>query len=230
LINVVNKSSLCTNSEVKAMVRAVAHQVRYHAAPLWGKTPIPVVYISTAADAQPGSWVIAVLDDSDQSGDLGWHTEKQGDVVYGRVFARPVFDNGGDALHKPLSVASVLSHEVLETFVDPNVNLWADMGKGKAVALEVGDPVESDSYPIEVHGHGDVTVSNFVTPAWFDPRAKAGARLDYLKKVSSPFEMTKGGYMVTLVEGKSKQTFGEHYPEWRRATKASPLSRTFRRG
>jgi hypothetical protein len=233
MISVVNKSTLCTDAEVKAMVQAVAHQLRYDAAPLWGKSPSPVVYASTEADAQPGSWVIAVLDNADQadqSGALGWHTEDQGEAIYGRVFAGPVLDNGGDVLHAQLSVASVLSHEVLETFVDPNVNLWADMGNGRAVALEVGDPVEADSYTIAVRDHGDVTVSNFVTPAWFDPQARAGAPLDYLNTVSSPFEMTKSGYMITLVEGKVNQVFGERYPEWRRATKASGLARTFRRG
>src|SRR5215469_10773978 len=130
MINVVNKSTVVTDDDVKVMVRAVAHQLR---------------------------------DDAAQQDALGWHTENQGEVIFGRVFARPVLSNGGDALTKPLSVATVLSHEVLETFCDPYCNLWADNGSGTAYALEVADPVESDSYPVAVPGRGEVTVSNFVT-------------------------------------------------------------------
>lgn len=127
---VVNKSTKVTEAQVKAMTRACATQLRYHASPAWGLHTVPVTYAANETLAPPGSWVLAVLDDSDQADALGWHTEDQGDLVYGRVFASPVLDNGGDVLTKPLSVASVLSHEVLETFVDPHVNLWADDGKG----------------------------------------------------------------------------------------------------
>src|SRR5215813_4855538 len=128
MITVVNKSTLVTDDDVKVMVRAVAHQLRYDAAPVWSRTPIAITYLPDESAAPPGSWVIAVLDDADQQNALGWHTENQGEVIFGRVFARPVLSNGGDALTKPLSVASVLSHEVLETFCDPYCNLWADNG------------------------------------------------------------------------------------------------------
>ena len=104
---------------MKVAVSAVAHQLRYHAAPAWGKSPVPVVFTSNPQDAQPGTYVIGILDDSDQANALGWHTEDAQGRVYGRVFASPVLDNGGNALTRSLSVASVLSHEVLEAFIDP---------------------------------------------------------------------------------------------------------------
>jgi hypothetical protein len=127
LITVVNKSTLVSNADVQYMVRACAWQLRYHAAPAWGKVPIPVVYAASEATAPPGSWVIGVFDDSDQAGALGWHDLAKGDVVYGRVFARPVLTHGGNALTAPLSVASVLSHEVLETFcVAPDTRVLTD--------------------------------------------------------------------------------------------------------
>src|SRR4051794_19878338 len=47
---------------------------------------------------------------------------------YPTPMSRPVLDAGEDALHKCLLVASVLSHEVLQTFCDQSVNLWADRG------------------------------------------------------------------------------------------------------
>lgn len=233
MLTVINKSTLVTDADVRLMVRACASQLRYHAAPLWGLAPVPVVYLPERDAAPAGAWVIAILDDPDQADALGWHTENQGDVVYGRVFARPVLDNGGDALSKKLSVASVLSHEVLETFVDSHCNLWADTTQGLAVAYEVCDPVESDSYPVVLRdSHGQqvaVTVSNFVTPHWFDIQAGAREQFDWMGTVTGPFQMTPGGYVVTLNEGNVNQVFGDEYPEWRKATKQIDVARSARR-
>jgi hypothetical protein len=228
MIMVVNKSTLVSNDDVKKMTRACAMQLRMHAAPLWGYRVVPVVYISNETDAPPGAWVVAILDDPNQADVLGWHTQNQGDLIYGRVFARPVLNNGGDALGKSLSVASVLSHEVLETYVDPHVNLWADRGDAVGVALEVADPVESDSYPVTIDGAA-VTVSNFVTPHWFDPRSGPNDQLDYLRHTKSAFEIAPGGYVVVLQEGAISQQFGESYPEWRREMKQIDVARTNRR-
>lgn len=228
MITVVNRSTSVSNADVQKMVRACAYQLKNHAAPAWGKTPIPVVYSVTEATAPPGSWVIGVFDTSDQAGALGYHDVTSGDVVYGRVFARPVLDHGGDALTKELSVASVLSHEVLETFVDPFCNLYADWDGIRAVALEVGDPVEADSYAVPVDGV-KVTVSNFVTQRWFDPRATTGP-FDHMGNCKEPFAMTRGGYLIVMKEGGINQVFGDKYQEWRIADlKESPLSRTARR-
>jgi hypothetical protein len=229
VITVVNKSTRCTDADVQTMTRACAAQVQQHAAPLWGQVPIPVVYAQNEQVAPPGSWVIAVLDDPDQARALGWHTENQGDLIYGRVFAAPVLDNGGAVLTGNLTVSSVLSHEVLETLVDPHVNLWASDGAVAAYAVEVADPVESDSYTIAVPGAGDVAVSNFVTPHWFDPQASTSEQFDYLGNVSKPFQMTKGGYVVLMKEGKQQEKFGDAYPEWRKATKKADTSRYARR-
>jgi hypothetical protein len=227
VITVVNRSTLVTDSDVQLMTRACATQLKYHAAPAWGRLPIPVVYAASEAVAPPGSWVIGIFDDSDQAGALGWH-DISSDVVFGRVFARPVLDHGGDALTKQLSVASVLSHEVLETFVDPFCNLYADWDGHRAVAVEVGDPVEADSYPVMVSGI-KVTVSNFVTQRWFDNQATTGP-FDHLGNVTEPFTMTKGGYLIVLAEGRVSQVFGDKHEEWRtRELKQSPLSRTARR-
>jgi len=233
MLVVVNKSTSVNNDEVETMTRACATQLRLHASPLWGLLPVPVVYYPADAQAPPGAIVLGVFDDSDQEGALGWHTEDPDGTQYGRIFAKPVLDNGGDALTKDLSVASVLSHEVLEWYVDPRCNGWWDNGKGKLYAAEVCDPVESDSYVINVT-HGDqpatpVTVSNFVTPAWGDPQAHQGATLDYLTRCQQPFEMTTGGYVIVRTGSKEKQVFGEKYPEWRRGMKRSITGRTSRR-
>jgi hypothetical protein len=229
---VVNQSTLVSDGDVQTMTRACAHQLRYDAAPLFGLAPMPVTYttkqVLEIGAIPPRSWVISILDDPDQADALGWHTEEQGELIYGRTFARPVLDNGGDALTKELSVASVLSHEVLETFADPHCVLYADSGNGYLVAYEVCDPVESDSYPVAISGK-NVMVSNFVTPKWFDPQAARGDQFDFMGNTSEPFEMTSGGYIVEMCEGQVSQKFGEKFPEWKRPLKHADTARAARR-
>jgi hypothetical protein len=222
MLTVVNRSSRVHDDDALEMARVCAMQLWWHAGPAWKKSPVPVVYAHTPAAAPPGSVVIGLVDSTDEPGALGWHTEGPNDVEYGEIAVSPVLDNGGDVLHSELSVASVLSHEVLEWFIDPHCNLYADTGEGFAVALEVGDPVEADSYAL---GPDGITVSNFVFPAWFDPQAPAGARYDVMGRVHSPFQMTSKGYFVKLAGGVAEQVYGEHYPEWRKATKDRPSGR-----
>jgi hypothetical protein len=232
-IAVVNSSTKVNDQDTKTMVRAVATQVRKHASPTFGIDSAPVVFIADVSAAQPGMWVINVMDDPDQADVLGWHTESQGDLIFGRVFAAPVVDHGGGVLDGGsigISVASVLSHEVLETFADPHVNLWADNGAGAAIAYEICDPVESDGYVITDHYSGaNVLVSNFVTPSWFDVNASKGSQFDWMGTTGGPFEMSKGGYWVQMREGKVSQKFGESFPEWKKASKAADTSRGARR-
>lgn len=231
-ILVVNKSTRVSNSDVVSMTAAVNVQARSHAAPAWDMRPPSVIY-SSVDPGTPSSVVITVFDDSDQAGALGYHTEGPNGIKYGRVFAGPVLDNGGNALTAPLSVATVLSHEVLEALVDPACNSWSDRQDGSSVATEVGDPVEGDSYAIGVTNpygeHVSVTVSNFVMPAWFDPAPAPGAQLDWMRLLHTPFEVRPSGYVVTMVDGVVSQQFGQEYPEWRKATKQSETSRTARR-
>jgi len=226
LLAVVNHSTKVSDADVATMTRACATQLRLHAAPLWGLQPVPVIHYGPGHTPPPGAIVLAVMDNSDQEGALGWHTEDPDGTQYGRIFAAPVLENGGDALTKPLSVASVLSHEVLEWFVDPRCNGWWDNGHGVLYAAEVCDPVESDSYTITV-GKTHVTVSNFVLPAWGDPQGHG--QVDYLGKAPGPFAMTPSGYVITRKGATETQHFGEHYPSWRKATKPSVTGRTSRR-
>ena len=72
-------------------------------------------------------------------------------------------------------------------------------------------------------------MSNFVTPSWFDGQAPLGNRFDWMHNCDGPFQMTKGGYVVTMKNGKVSQQFGEEYPDWKKESKKSDLARTARR-
>lgn len=230
-VAVQNHSTRVTDADVALMVRAVAHQVRYDVAPAWGSKSVSVVFLPKDAAVPAGSYAIGLYDNADQADALGYHSEEADGIVYGKVFASPVLDNHGTVLDGELSVSAVLSHEVLETVVDPHVQLWASDGGDGLFAYEVCDAVEDGAYAVHVGGR-TVSVSNFVLPAYFDAQAPAGTRVDHLSQLKRPFEISKGGYAVKITLGrdtKVDQVFGEHLPAWKRESKQHPLARLARR-
>ena len=225
------------------MVDAVRAQVRWHAGPVWGRLPVPVelapqpdelpqhdeggppVVVPPDAGRDGASWVINILDDADQANVLGYHAEDQAGRAYGRVFARSCLDNGGTVTQGAWSVSTVLSHEALEILIDPSCALWADDRLG-FTSVEVADPVEGSWYDMTV-GTEQVSVSNYVLPSWFDSAGRPP--YDRLETLSRPFEIAADGYALCWRRGRVSQVFGDQLPEWKRATKTSPLARTARR-
>jgi hypothetical protein len=226
LIAIINQSTLVSDADAVTMTQAVATQVRFDAAPLWERAPAAVIFYTDPKGVPPTAHGIAIVDTiQDQPKDvMGYHTEDHGGKLWGVVAAKPELDNCGTAMTGDWSVSTVLSHEVLEMFVDPNCNLWANNGKGSAYSFEVCDPVEAPSYTIS-----DVSVSNFVTPAWFDPLAPANSQFDKLGLLHEAFAVLKGGYVVYESAGRERQEFGEGFPNWRKETKTGPLARTSHR-
>jgi hypothetical protein len=221
MIYVVNRSGLVSNADVATMTNAVDQQMHDHVEPAWNLPRLPVLYATTPP---VGAKVVLVVDTADDPQALGYHTETK-TIQSGIVGCKPELDNGAHPLTGPYSVASILSHEVLELAVDGACNLWADSGKGYLVAYEVGDPVQSDCYTL-----AGCSVSNFVLPAWFDPQTRRGSRVDQMGKLATPFTLSKGGYWVMMRDGVVTQRFGEQMPEWLIAAKAqNPTSRTRRR-
>jgi hypothetical protein len=227
LIAILNQSKLVSDQDAATMTQAIAKQVRMDVAPLWDRAAAAVIFYSNPKDVPPAAHGIALVDTiKDQpEGVLGYHTEDRGGKLWGVVAAHPELANGGKATKGDWSVSSVLSHEVLEMFIDPNCNLWANDGRGKAYSFEVCDPVEAPTY--EVDG---VSVSNFVTPAWFDPLSNhVTAQYDKLGKLHAPFSILKGGYVVYEAAGAEHQKFGDEFPDWRKEMKSGKFARTRRR-
>ena len=226
LIAILNQSTVVANADVATMTEAIASQVQNDVAPVWDKAPAEVVFYTDPTAVPAGAYGIAIVDtiDDQPQGVLGFHTEAQVAQMWGVVAAQPELDNGGKATTGDWSVSSTLSHEVLETFVDPNCNLWANDGKGSVYSLEVCDPVEAPTYTVS-----GVSVSNFVTPSWYDPLAPANAQFDKLGQLTAGFSILPGGYMVYECKGKEQEQWGSKYPGWRKAMKNGPMARTQRR-
>jgi len=233
LIAVVNESTLVTNDQINLMCQAIQIQLNLHVLPAWNMKSGTIKFYADKKKVPGYAWVINMLDGSTLAGALGYHSEDN-DMIDAFIFAGPVLQNGGVVLYdatnpQNFSVSSVLSHEVCEMVGDRFAGFWSDgppiqLSDGKTYteyALELCDPVEGDSYAITV-GTQKVSVSNFVFPSWFNAQAtNLNKPFDYLDKLTKPFSMTPGGYLIVRQSGTYNQVFGDKVrPEKQLAVKA----------
>jgi hypothetical protein len=189
IFNIINKSTNISEADLNLMVEACRVQLNQHAAPLLERMPWEIKVGGN--DGFP----VVLIDSPDVAGALGYHTQDPDGRVWCRVFTDPLLKNGGTTLRGAHSVSVVLSHEILETFYNPYVNLWSNRGDHTFVALELCDPVQGDCYDVDAKG-APVSVSNFVLEAWFDREMHKAGRFDYMNKLTKPLDMTSGGYTV----------------------------------
>jgi len=184
-IAIVSKTSKIPDDVIAFAAKACDAQVQECAA-AWGVAPTPVAFYSSDANLPARDVrIMAIVDDIDAPGALGYHDDELG-VIYGRVLAQ-----------SPANTATTISHECLEELIDPTCDRWMPMPDGRSVALEVCDPVESDTYAVSIEILGekrDVFVSKYILPKWFDPAERGG--FDRMGVLGRPFSMSDGGYMI----------------------------------
>jgi hypothetical protein len=186
---VVNSSKSLDSRDVEFMVAACQAQAVEFCAAIGLDAPAAALYSDVSKLPVDDVWIVEITDSLDEPGALGYHSD-----VSNRPFIR--------VLAQGPQTSITLSHEFLELLGDPTCDRWAKRGDGTEVAVEVADPVEGDSYPVlaEVAGEGrTVEVSNYVLGSWFDPAGTAP--FDRLGRLTAPFTMTPGGYMVVLDRG-----------------------------
>ncbi len=231
LISVTNHSKRVTDAECAKMVHAIGIQLARDVAPIWGQVPA----LEFCPAGAPVNGIECTIGDTpDVPGAAGYHDEDDSGIPYIRVFTFA----GASALTGSDAVSVTLSHEILEVVGDSPANKWADGPDGADYAYELCDAVEGDTYAID-----GVTVSNFVYPAFFDPRAQSGSKLAFIDTVDKPFAMSSGGYEIRRTEpGRVAQVFaraheaapgvvlvfGPGYPEHKKAGKVASAAR--RRG
>ncbi len=209
LISVFNHSKRITDTDCVAMVHSVGRQFARDIGPIWGQCPA-IEFVPKGKKASKGGVPCTISDTPDTPGAAGYHFEGPDGIPVIKVFT---FE-GGLALKGGEAVSVTFSHEGAELSGDAPANLWADSPDGSDVALELCDPVEGDTYEID-----GVSVSNFVYPAYFDPNAQKGEKFDFMGKLTAPFTMTPGGYMIKRTEpGQATQVFAkqdkEHHCVW----------------
>jgi hypothetical protein len=209
MLSLYQEGTLVSPEDAARMVEACGRQLAEHYAPFWGLAP-GLELVPRGKVGSPGGAPFHLQDRSTDQGVEGYHTSGPNGTE-GFVFCQPSLSAGSTALTGTDAVSGVLGHEGLETACNPAANRWGDMPNGSDVALEVGDPVqptdESQIYTID-----GVVVPNFVLPAWFDPNAPTGARLDYLGLLTQPMTMTRAGYMIVRTEpGKISDVFAHRF-------------------
>jgi len=215
LIAILNQSNgAVADADVATMTAAITTQIQ-DVATAWNRAPATVTFYNSASAVPAGAYGVAIVPtiDGQPAGVVGYHAEN-----WGVVAAQPILANA-HTLTGDWSVSSTLSHEVLEMFIDPACNLLAVDGQGSAYSLEVCDPVEAPTYTVN-----NVSVSNFVTPSWFDPQAPTGARFDKQGQVTAAFTIAAGGYANYVNGGQVKQQWGAKYPGWRKTMKSPPTA------
>jgi hypothetical protein len=195
---VVNQSTLVSDDDLQTAHAACLKQLTEHVAPAWGRLPMDGVFVPKGGQVPPDAYPVYVIDDPDVAKMLGYHSEDPSGKPYGHVFAGPILQNRGTPLAGFPSVSAVLSHEVIEFFIDPTCSLYAVDGSGTLFSYEVADPVEGAAYAVLTPDGAPVSVSDFVFEAWFDAKAPPGTQYDWLKNCSAPFHVTKNGYAVTF--------------------------------
>ncbi len=187
-IAVINASTFVTDAgELQKVVAALQTQVTRDFAPAWGMDA-SLRLVPKGDKPAAGEWWLAILDNSDQAGALGYHDVTNEGLPLGKVFAK------SDATYGDQWSATA-SHELLEMLADPAINLTVfeeGVIGGRLFAYEVCDACEADQFGYSIDG---VLVSDFVFPSWFESFRKPGTQFDQMKRISKPFHLLPGGYM-----------------------------------
>jgi hypothetical protein len=188
VIAITNASTCLTDVQVSSAIPALQRQVTVDFRGYWD-VDCELRFLAGNEPLTEGWWQISVTDNPDQAGALGYHELTSRGTPLGKVFAGLDLQSGG-------SWTVTLSHELLEMLADPWINWSAQGADGKIYALEVCDAVEADKLGYEIDG---VLVSDFITPAWFEPRESD--RVDFKQRIEKPLELASGGYISVLDAG-----------------------------
>lgn len=234
---IVNESTAVTDQQVACLIQALEIQLDEDYSPSYG-VPVVLKQILKGAQPDPGQWQLAILDNSDQAGALGYHeTTIHGDPI-GFAFAKSAIEDGE-------SWTVTASHELLEMLADPEINSSVEVDNSDGTITmhfkEICDPCEDDQYAYSVSdGNGDrvnlpdgspVLVSDFVLPGYWNPNVPAGTKLDRRGHITAPLQVLSGGYTSVLNVPSSVQW--QQITERRAGAKlqrevAKPFGRRFR--
>jgi len=186
LIAVKNMSTVVTEAEVASALPSFQKQVSNDFCAEWG-IDATLQLFGKSQKIPATAWLVGVFDDADQAGALGYHDLTKAGLPLGKVFARTTINDGG-------LWTVTFSHELLEMLADPNINLCAfDEANKRLYAYEVCDAVEADPLGYKI---GNVTVSDFVLPGWFEPtHVGKNEKFAFKSKVTKPFQLLQGGYI-----------------------------------
>ncbi len=172
-------------SELTRVSAALQKQVLRDLAPIWGFVA-SVDAFADLDDVPTGYWPVIVLDNIPFPAS-GIHLDQDG-----QPFALVQLTNRWTL---------TASHEVLEMLVDPlgdkftpSQSIKPDQGRVNYL-VEVCDPSEAFEFSYTVNG---IRVSDFYTPAFFDPLSARSVRYSFTGDITEPKQVLRGGYLSWL--------------------------------
>jgi hypothetical protein len=171
-------------SELAVVAAALNVQVTRDLGPLWGITA-SVTPFSSLADVPVGMWQIIIKSDAGPAG-VGYHLDKDHNQPYAIVDYQENFGWSHTA-----------SHECCEMLIDPGGNRMvpgtSPDGKRRVLYfLEVCDPCQDSACAYPING---VTVSDFITPAFYQPLRTKSLLVDFVGKMTRPHQVLPNGYL-----------------------------------
>jgi hypothetical protein len=189
----INKATVSLGVDLDKLIPALQEFVDKCFGPVWGVS----CKLTKSSGFIPGGWAIVFLDNADVQGALGYHDLTPDGLPLSKVFVETTIQDGQ-------KVSVTACHELCEMLIDPAINLCATGPKGLIYAYETADAVEEEEFLVQ-----GIAMSDFVYPSFFEGFRKAkSTQFDYLKKVTKPFQILKGGYMPVFKNGKWTQIFG----------------------
>jgi hypothetical protein len=198
--------------ELALAVEAIRAEIpRFCAA--WGLPVAGVAYHGAdrdLAETAAERAVICVVSSSGDTSAFARHSQL-GLAVFAYV-DETVCRSAGEPMSRPLS------HEFWEMLADPGLDRWIRLPDGREIAVEVSDMVNRVGFDVEAEilgNAGVVTLSDWVTPAWFSPGAPGP--YDRAGVLSAPLEVAAGGYITkraggaTVVEEARVTSFGRTF-------------------
>ena len=216
VLAVTSRTRLYRDRAVQAFAEALQVQIDRDYRPLWPDCPpVEVRFVPRTRKLDLKHWWLIFLENADQAGALGYHQLTAGGLPIGKAFVRTTLADGG-------IVSVTADHEALEMFGDPDIDRvfgpvaapasWRlPLDPGPIVVIgENCDATEDDRFSYSIDS---VKLSDFVTPAWFDPAAPVGTKFDFLGLCQTPLELLPGGYISYRdAAGGWHQVFGPRSP------------------
>lgn len=201
-VAVLNRAKNLSDDAAGVITKALQIQVHRDFSQAWGIDA--TLHYVNKGQTDPKYWAgmynLVFLDSADVANALGYHDMTPDGQPIGKVFVDTTQMYGGE-------VSVTASHELLEMLLDPDINLVAeDTRRSYFVAFEACDAVEADDLAYKV---GDVLVSDFVLPDFFNPLAPSQGsfahKYSFGGNIHRPFALAPGGYEAVYIPGKGWQ-------------------------
>ena len=187
-VAIVSDSPSLAFSDVAPVAAALQKQATRDFGPLWN-VQATVAAFDKLENVPVDYWPVILRDDINQPGAAGYHTDQNG-----QPFSLVQIDSGW---------ALTCSHETLEMLADPFGNRTIAGAPPKQAKIhknikrviylvEVCDPCEADQFAYTSNG---VSVSDFITPQYYDPSQTTGARYSFGGHITGPHQVLDGGYV-----------------------------------